>query len=181
MFPIKKKFFLLACLFLLQSCEGGKIGNFLETSFEIEKEESLNKINNLQSQSESGNEKILKKNKKQKKNTRFSTKNKKEKGKEEITIKSDNLDNQKIKNKKKLINPNKNEVVYKNQKNYKSNKSRKNKKEESYRLLIIINKVNPEAPLEEFSNILRNSDIQFEIEKIEKYKEKNNKNNSKSN
>ena len=73
MFFINKKFFLLTCLFLLQSCEGGKIGNFLETSFELEKEESLNKIINLQSDSESSNEIILKNDKKQKKNTRFFT------------------------------------------------------------------------------------------------------------
>ena len=70
----KKEFFLLIFLILLQSCSGGKIGNFLESSFnDLEKtsqDEDL--YNNLLSKndinSEKENEKFdVKKNKKIKK------------------------------------------------------------------------------------------------------------------
>ena len=47
----KKEFFLLIFLILLQSCSGGRIGNFLESSFndldKINKDENLqNNLNN---------------------------------------------------------------------------------------------------------------------------------------
>ena len=50
---------------------------------------------------------------------------------------------------------------------------------QSYKIIMILNGVDPKAPIEDLSNILRKSDINFEIEKIEVYFD--NKNNQKKN
>ena len=46
-------------------------------------------------------------------------------------------------------------------------KRNKNYNPKSYRVFVILKKVDPSFPTENFSKILRNGDINFEIEKIE--------------
>ena len=135
-------FVFLILLFLLQSCSGGKIGNFLESSFN----NNSNKIyqNDI--------------NKKLKSNL-ISKEKELVKKKDKVTkIKNDNDtiipkiansfsinagDVSTIKNRNKIYRP------------------------KSYRVFVILKKVDPSFPTENFSKVLRNGDINFEIEKIE--------------
>ena len=144
-----KDFFLIIFLILLQSCSGGRIGNFFEKSFDdldnLSKKDML-KIN-------------LKKN--VLKNNKVINQDKKESN-QENNIKIKKLDNKKN--------------VLKNNKDYNSQKINKiknpNKKRkidfQSYKLILILKNVDPKDPIEELSTILRNSEVDFEIEKIER-------------
>ena len=125
----KKEFFLLIFLIFLQSCSGGRIGNFLESSFndleKISKNEDLQ--NNLLN----------------KKDINFEKENKK----------FDDKKNKKIKN-----------------------LSKKRKIElQSYKIIFILKDVDPKDPTEELSSILSNSEVNFEIEKIERILDSKNK------
>ena len=145
----KKEFFLLIFLIFLQACSGGSIGNFLESSFnDLEKK---SKDRDLQNNLE--NKKILakenkdindKKNKKTKKveNQENFIENKK-------VIKSDNISKQK---------------------NNKINISSKKRNIElqSYKIIFILKDVDPKNPTEKLNTILSNSEVNFEIEKIER-------------
>lgn len=117
----KKEFFLLIFLVLMQSCSGGRIGNFLESSFN-----DLEKI----SQEEDLQNNLLKE-------------------KKEI----DDKKNKKIKN---------------------SIKKRKIELQ-SYKIILILKDVDPKDPTEELSSILSNSEVNFEIEKIERILDSKNK------
>jgi len=46
-------------------------------------------------------------------------------------------------------------------------KTNQNYNPKSYRIFVILKKVDPSFPTENFSKVLRNGDINFEIEKIE--------------
>ena len=122
----KKEFFLLIFLIFLQSCSGGRIGNFLESSFnDLEK---TSKNQNLKNN-------LLNKN--------------------DINLKKENkkFDDKKIKN-----------------------LSKKRKIElQSYKIIFILKDVDPKDPTEELSSILRNSEVNFEIEKIERILDSKNK------
>ena len=48
------------------------------------------------------------------------------------------------------------------------NKKRRNELQ-SYKIIFILKDVDPKDPTKNISNLLRNSDINFEIEKIEKF------------
>ena len=150
MFLKKKEFFLLIFLILLQSCSGGRIGNFLESSFnDLEK---ISKDEDLQKNLVEENKEIdFKKNKKIKKleNSKNVVENKKDINSEKITKQK----NQKIKN---------------------SSKKRKNEFQ-SYRIIFILKDVDPKDPTEELSSILSNSEVNFEIEKIERILDSKNK------
>ena len=140
-----KKFGLLIFLILLQSCSGGKIGNFLESSFV--NLENVNKAEDLTN--------ILEK------------KNNIEEIRKEEKIKDETLKD--ISESKKVLDLGKNL-----DKTIKSNKLKnylKNKKNEiqSYRIILILKDVDPKDPMEELSKILRNSEVNFEIEKIERF------------
>ena len=136
----KKEFFLLIFLILLQSCSGGRIGNFLESSFndleKISKDEDLQ--NNL----------VNKKIKKVEKQENF------------------------IENKKDI-----NSEKISKQKNNKIKKPTKNRNIDlhSYKIIFILKDVDPKDPTEELSTILSNSDVNFEIEKIERILDSKNK------
>ena len=133
----------MSLLFLLQSCSGGKIGNFLESSF---KNNNSNKIsqNDINKKLKSD---ITSKDKKLVKNKDKTTK---------IKIKEDT-------NHQNLINSS---SIKTNDIN--TIKTRKqNYKPKSYRVFVILKKVDPSFPTENFSKILRNGEINFEIEKIE--------------
>ena len=142
----KKEFFLLAFLILLQSCSGGSIGNFLESSFK-----DLEKINKDQDQDQVSQKNLV---------------NKKSVEKEEKEI------NDK-KNKKNDLNSEK----IPQQKNKRIKDSLKKRKIElqSYKIIFILKDVDPKDPTEELSSILSNSEVNFEIEKIERILDSKNK------
>ena len=152
----KKEFFLLIFLILLQSCSGGRIGNFLESSFK-----DLEKISQYED---------LKKN--------LANKG--------IVIKENKeIDDKKNKKIKKVEKP-KNVLVNKKdinlektpkQKNNKiKNFSKKRKIElQSYKIIFILKDVDPKDPTKELNTILTNSEVNFEIEKIERILDSKNK------
>ena len=125
----KKEFFLLIFLIFLQSCSGGSIGNFLESSF-----------NDL-----------------------------------EKTSKNEDLQNNLLN--KKDINLEKENKKFDDKKNKKiKNLSKKRKIElQSYKIIFILKDVDPKDPTEELSSILSNSEVNFEIEKIERILDSKNK------
>ena len=145
----KKEFFLLIFLIFLQSCSGGRIGNFLESSFndleKISKDENLQ--NNLI------NKKILVRENK------------------EINVKK----NKKIKKVEKPENfiENKKDINSEKIPKQKNNKIKKSTKKrnidlQSYKIIFILKDVDPKDPTEDLSSILSNSELNFEIEKIER-------------
>ena len=136
-------FVLLFLLFLLQSCSGGKIGNFLEASF---KNNNFNKIsqNDFDINSKSG---IISKDKK-------------------LVDKKDKTIKIKLNNDIKPQNTVNSFSIKTNDENT-TKKRNKNYNPKSYRVFVILKKVDPSFPTENFSKILRNGDINFEIEKIE--------------
>ncbi len=159
----KKEFFLLIFLIFLQSCSGGRIGNFLESSFnDLEK---TSKNEDLQNNLLNKNDINLEKEKK----------------------KFDDKKNKKIKKvekPKKIVPENKNDInLEKEKKKFddKKNKKIKNfsKKRkidlQSYKIIFILKDVDPKDPTEELSSILSNSDVNFEIEKIERILDSKNK------
>ena len=153
------RLFLLISLIFLQSCSGGKIGNFLESSFKnIEgpkiKEDIQNNSNNKIFINSNG---IAEKNKnikdlKIKKEIKNNLKNNKSKKTDNKSKKTDN----KLKNYKKF-----------NEKNISLQK--RNYQPQSYKIIFILKDVDPKDPTEDLRNILRNSDVNFEIEKIERF------------
>ena len=126
----------------MQSCSGGRIGNFLESSFKNNSTQiSQNDINNkLKSDMISQDKKLS--NKKDKTN--------------KVKI-NDESRPQNITN-SFSINTNDASKIEKQKQNYKP---------KSYRVFVILKKVDPSFPTENFSKVLRNGDINFEIEKIE--------------
>ena len=152
----KKEFFLLIFLIFLQSCSGGRIGNFLESSFndleKISKDEDLQ--NNLV------NKKILVK------------ENKEINDKKNKKIKKVEKPENFIENKKDINS----EKIPKQKNNKIKNSSKKRKIElQSYKIIFILKDVDPKDPTEELSSILSNSEVNFEIEKIERILDSKNK------
>ena len=152
----KKEFFLLIFLFLLQSCSGGRIGNFLESSFndleKISQDEDL-KQNQI-------NEKILIEENKEIKNKNGAKIKKLEKQKND-------QGNKKNKN---------SENLQKKRNNKTKNSSKKRKIElQTYKIIFILKDVDPKDPTKELSSILSNSEVNFEIEKIERILDSKNK------
>jgi len=152
----KKEFFLLIFLIFLQSCSGGRIGNFLESSFNDLDKTSQNEDlqNNLV------NKKIVVKENKE----------------------IDDKKNKIIKKVEKLkkVFENKKDINLEKIPKQKSNKIKKSSKKrnidlQSYKILFILKDVVPKDPTEELSSILSNSELNFEIEKIERILDSNNK------
>tara|TARA_B100001029_G_scaffold176872_1_gene180506 strand:- start:504 stop:968 length:465 start_codon:yes stop_codon:yes gene_type:complete len=145
---LKKEIFLSIFLILLQSCSGGRIGNFLESSFdELEKN--------------SQNEDLQK-----------NLNSKKDDSKENAEINDKNNEKTKILKTPKVVLENKNvtnvEKIEKQKNNKNQNSLKKEKVElQSYKIIFILKDVDPKYPTEDLSTILRNSDVNFEIEKIE--------------
>ena len=136
------KFVFLILIFLLQSCSGGKIGNFLESSF---RNNNVNRIspNNIDKE-----------------------------------LKNDIVDNNKSSEENdKVIEKELNNEIYSQIKDNSSSlkkidyseikKENKNYEPKSYRIFLILKKVDPSFPIENFSKFLRDGNINFEIEKIE--------------
>ena len=125
----KKEFFLLIFLIFLQSCSGGRIGNFLESSF-----------NDLEKTSKNEDSKNVPENK------------------NDINLEKEN----------KKFDDKKNKKI--------KNLSKKRKIElQSYKIIFILKDVDPKDPTEELSSILSNSEVNFEIEKIERILDSKNK------
>ncbi len=158
----KKEFFLLIFLIFLQSCSGGRIGNFLESSFndleKISQNEDLqnNLVNNKIEEKENRG---IDDNKNKVENSKSVIENK-----EDINLEKENKEIEDKKNKKNK----------KNKKIKKSSKKR-NIDLQSYKIIFILKDVDPKDPTEELSTILSNSEVNFEIEKIERIFDSNNK------
>ena len=135
-------FVFLSLVFLLQSCSGGKIGNFLESSFK----NNPNKIyqNDINRKFKSN---IINKDKKLVSIDDKTTK---------IRI-NDDTNPQNIVNSISIKTNEVNTIKKRNQ----------NFNPKSYRVFVILKKVDPSFPTENFSKVLRNGEINFEIEKIE--------------
>ncbi|ABV50132.1 hypothetical protein P9215_05161 [Prochlorococcus marinus str. MIT 9215] len=152
----KKEFFLLIFLILLQSCSGGRIGNFLESSFndleKISQDEDLH--NNLV------NKKIV-----EKENKEINVK--KNKKMEKVEKLRNVLENKRDINSEKISKKTNNKI---------KNFSKKRKIElQSYKIIFILKDVDPKYLTEELSSILSNSEVNFEIEKIERILNSKNK------
>ena len=152
----KKEFFLLIFLIFLQSCSGGRIGNFLESSFNDLEKTSQDKDlqNNLVIK------KIVEKENKEidgKSNKRM----KKEEKQKNVLESKDDINLEKISK----------------QKNNKIKNFPKKRKIElqSYKIIFILKDVDPKDPTEELNSILSNSEVNFEIEKIERILDSKNK------
>ena len=156
----KKEFFLLIFLIFLQSCSGGRIGNFLESSFnDLEKisqnEDLQNNLVNKKPVEKENKEIDDKKNKKIKKV---------EKQKNVLVNKKDtNLEKE-----NKEINGIKDKKI-------KKSTRKRNIDLQSYKIIFILKDVDPKDPTEELSSILSNSEVNFEIEKIERILDSKNK------
>ncbi len=148
------KFILLIILILLQSCSGGRIGNFLESSFkDIEEPKIKEDVKN-----NSKNKQIVKSRENVERNKNI----------EEPKIKED------VKNNSNNKIPIKSEDKPKN--NRKNISSRKIQyKPQSYKIIFILKDVDPKDPTEDLRRILINSDVNFEIEKIERFTDTKNK------
>jgi len=155
----KKEFFLLIFLIFLQSCSGGRIGNFLESSFnDLEK---TSKNEDLQNNSLYKNDINL-----EKENKKFD--DKKIKKVEKPKNVSENKDDINLEKENKKFDDKKNKKI--------NNLSRKRKNElQSYKIIFILKDVDPKDPTEELSSILSNSEVNFEIEKIERILDSKNK------
>ena len=195
-----KRFFLLIFFVLLQSCSGGKIGNFLESSFDnLEKRDKAEDMKNLLKDKKVSNYEKLESNKtfiekkkienKLKKfsdnKSEFDVENKIEKSQKTKQIKKTNKAS-KIKNsqnKSVFDVENKIEKSQKTKQIKKTNKANKIKNSQnkgdnelqSYKIIFILKDVDPKDPIEELSTILRNSELNFEIEKIERFLDSKNK------
>ena len=153
----KKEFFLLIFLIFLQSCSGGRIGNFLENSFNDLEKTSQNQDlqNNLV------NNKIVEKENKEIDDKKIK---KVEKPKNVPVNKKDtNLEKE-----NKKIDDKKNKKI-------KKSTRKKNIGLQSYKIIFILKDVDPKDPIEELSSILSNSEVNFEIEKIERILDSKNK------
>ena len=151
----KKEFFLLIFLILLQSCSGGRIGNFLESSFN-----DLEKISQDQdSQKNLEKPKSILENKKI--NDKSNEKRKKVEKPKSILENNKDINNEKIQK----------------QKNNKIKYSAKKRQIElqSYKIIFILKDVDPKDPTEKLNTILRNSELNFEIEKIQRILDSKNK------
>ncbi len=155
----KKEFFLLIFFIFLQSCSGGRIGNFLESSFNDLEKTSKNEDlqNNLLNKKDINLEKENKKfdDKKNKKIKKVVQPKNVPENKKDINLEKENkkFDDKKIKN-----------------------LSKKRKIElQSYKIIFILKDVDPKDPTEELSSILSNSEVNFEIEKIERILDSKNK------
>ena len=145
----KKELFLLIFLIFLQSCSGGRIGNFLESSFndlekisvDDDKQKNLEKKNVILEKKKETNDKNHEKRKEIEEPIYVL-----EKKEDQILEKIQKQENGKIKD-----------------------FSEDRKKEfQSYKIIFILKDVDPKYFTEELNTILSNSEVNYEIEKIER-------------
>ena len=155
----KREFFLLIFLILLQSCAGGRIGNFLESSFN-----DLEEINQ---------DKDFKKNLTSKKNIEKEEGEVKDKNYKKIK-KEENPKNV-LENKKNKKNKNSEKLQKKKVNKIKSSSKKRKIELQSYKIIFILKDVDPKDPTKDLNTTLRNSEVNFEIEKIERILDSKNK------
>ena len=136
-------FVFLILLLSLQSCSGGKIGNFLESSFNNNNSNKISQSDIDKKLKSSIVSKDMKLVKKKEKTNKIKLNNVTESQNIVNSLSIDSNDTKKIKKQNQNYNP------------------------KSYRVFVILKKVDPSFPTENFSKALRNGDIDFEIEKIE--------------
>jgi len=136
-------FVFLILLLSLQSCSGGKIGNFLESSFNNNNSNKISQSDIDKKLKSSIVSKDMKLVKKKEKTNKIKLNNVTESQNIVNSLSIDSNDTKKIKKQNQNYNP------------------------KSYRVFVILKKVDPSFPTENFSKVLRNGDINFEIEKIE--------------
>ena len=185
----KKEFFLLIFLIFLQSCSGGRIGNFLESSFNDLEKTSQNEdlqINlvNKKTVVKENKEIDYKKNKQTKKveKSKSVLENKKDSN---LAKENKELDYKKNKQIKKVEKPknvpenkkdiNLEKIPKQKNKKIKNLSKKRNVELQSYKIIFILKDVDPKDPTEELSSILSNSEVNFEIEKIERILDSKNK------
>ena len=152
MFLKIKNFFLAFILILLQSCTGGRIGNYLDSSFKNIDEQTIEKA----SKNKIKNKKIIKSESNLEKNKKS----------EEPKIKEDikkNLKNKIVKNSDKKTEINKKITKQK------LSLEKRQYQPQTYKIIFILKNVDPKDPTEELRTVLRNSNVNFEIEKIERF------------
>ena len=154
----KKEVLILFFLIFLQSCSGGRIGNFLQSSFD-----DLGKTN----QDEDNQQKNLE-------NKKFVIEEKKEINDENNKKINEVIEQNTLQENKKDTNLEK--LEKQKNKKVKNSTNKKNIELQSYKIIFILKNVDPKDPTEKLSNILSNSDLNFEIEKIERILESKNKN-----
>ena len=179
----------------MQSCSGGRIGNFLESSFNDFEKTSQDEVlqDNLVNKKivEKENKEInVGKNKKikEEENPKNLPKNKKDINLEKENKEIDGKSKKRIKKeeKQKNILENKEDIniekISKQKNNKIKNLSKKRKIElQSYKIIFILKDVDPKDPTEELNSILGNSEVNFEIEKIERILDSKNKSMNKIN
>ena len=155
---IKNKLFIFIILILLQSCSGGRIGNFFESSFKNIEETKIKEDvkNNLK------NKIVIKSGGIAEKNKNIEETKMKEDLKNNLKNKVLKMSEKKSKNNKKISDKN----IFLQNKVYQP---------KSYKIIFILKDVDPKDPTEDLRTILRNSDVNFEIEKIERYFDPKNK------
>ena len=152
-------------LFLLQSCSGGRIGNFLEASFK-NIDPNASKID--QTNLKNNNKVLIQKKDFKNLNKKETSKISKDSSKKTVTkintLEKQNLQTENMSNSKSKVN--KNNIIQD------QNKIKKiDFENQSYKVIIILKDVDPKAPSKNFSDVLKNSNINFEIEKIERFLE----------
>ncbi|MBO8216766.1 hypothetical protein [Prochlorococcus marinus] len=163
----KKELFLLIFLIFLQSCSGGRIGNFLESSFNDLEKKSKNE--DLQNNFLYKNNINL-----EKENKKFDDKkNKKIKKVEKPKNVSENKNDINLEKENKKFDDKKNKKI-------KNLSKKRNIDLQSYKIIFILKDVDPKDPTEELSSILSNSEVNFEIEKIERILDSKNKSTNKN-
>ena len=152
-------------LFLLQSCSGGRIGNFLEASFK-NIDPNASKID--QTNLKNNNKVLIQKKDVKNLNKKETSKISKDSSKKTVTkintLEKQNLQTENMSNSKSKVNKNN---IIQDQKKLK----KIDFENQSYKVIIILKDVDPKAPSKIFSDVLKNSNINFEIEKIERFLE----------
>ncbi len=159
--------FLILCL-LMQSCSGGRVAEFLDNSFYSDVKDESSKLPNS-SKVSTGKKLETSQSTTKNKNNRFESNLSNDKQDNKLNTKT--IANLQTFNSEKDEN---NNNLGKNNKfglNSKRNKKIINPK--TYKITVILKDVDPTSPVENFTNVLRESRINFEIERIEIYPNQN--------
>ena len=143
------RLFIIAGLFTLQSCSNTLIGEKLENSFDLK--ESSTTLDDISKAKDLNKPKKLKK------------------------VKLNNTDNFKENKNNKGDIKKENSTAIKDRFSQNSNKSTRKVifTPQPYRIILKLSGTNPSAPAETVTKALRKAGIQFEVEKIERFEEKN--------
>ena len=165
----------------MQSCSGGRIGNFLESSFnDLEKTSQdgdlQNNLVNKKIEEKENKEINIAKNKiiKEVENPKNVPENKKDINLEKENKEIDGKSNKIIKKEEKQENVSENkkdinlEKISKQKNNKIKNFPKRKIELQSYKVIFILKDVDPKDPTEELNSILSNYEVNFEIEKIER-------------